>query len=354
MGLNLPVQFAVKNTGTDTVNAVTVQIGSKSKRFSNLALLPGQSATLVVDYLVPETVADVDYTVTANGDGGAANGVLVLNRPDVGIAETKLLREENKERDIQVTLRNISGIPLAGSGKTVKLAFYGDSAHTQQVEETITIPAANYADIDGGYYTYLNTLKVEDFIDGANEIPDSGISVYARTWIEEADGETADELYPQDNDGSLSFTGLLAKYESLMTMDTFIDQEEDDAYTVNAVVRNNSLQSAELGSITADILDDKNQVLASVELTSGNLTLTGEEKRTLTSEPFTLDGTPVAIVLRSSSNSVLLDAAVNGGVTDTTAISLTQDGKLPAFIPTASKEGYAFQGWYTKPAAVKR
>lgn len=36
----------------------------------------------------------------------------------------KLLREGDETRDIQVTLSNISGIPLAGSGRTVKLAFY--------------------------------------------------------------------------------------------------------------------------------------------------------------------------------------------------------------------------------------
>ena len=65
-GLNLPVQVTVQNTGTTAVNDVTVRMGGAEKRFTGLDLLPGQRATLTVDYLVPETVQDVPYSVSAN------------------------------------------------------------------------------------------------------------------------------------------------------------------------------------------------------------------------------------------------------------------------------------------------
>ena len=68
-GLDLPVQFAVKNTGTNTIHTVTVEIGSNRKTFEGLTLLPGQSTTLVIDYSVPETVKDGYYCVTVNGGG---------------------------------------------------------------------------------------------------------------------------------------------------------------------------------------------------------------------------------------------------------------------------------------------
>lgn len=348
-GLDLPVQFTVKNTGASSVDKVTVQLGTVSKTVEGLALLPNQSTILTVVYPVPEgAVQDVGYTVTAD-EAATVNGTLVLNRPDVGISGMKLLREKDKERDVQVTLYNASGIPLAGSGKSVKLAFYKDSSYTQQVGSTVDVPTAAYADIDEGIYSYVQKLNVSDFIESdSSEIPDEGIHIYARAWV---DG--MEELYTANNASSISFKGLLTKYESVMTMDTFVE-ENNGQYTVKAFIRNNSLQNTDLGSITADILDDKNNVLESVELTN-NLMLTGEHEETLTSEPLTIDdGTPSSVALRSSTTSVILDATTNGGVADTTVIELTKDGTLPALLPSATKSGYTFNGWYTEPTGGEK
>ena len=348
-GLNLPVQFAVKNTGTNTVNTVTVQIGSESKTFNDLAILPGQSATLIVEYPVPETVADVDYTVTADGSG-TASGTLVLNRPDVGISGMKVVCEEDQKRDIQVTLCNGSGIPLEDSGKNVKLAFYKDGAYSQQIGDTISIPATAYADIDDGIYSTRQTLNVSDWLEaGQSEIPDEGIRVYARAWVEDVE-----ELNTTNNGSTVSFQGLLTKYKTAITTDSFLEQGENNSYTVSATVRNNSLQTTDLGEISADILDGQGKVLKNVPLTN-NLTLTGEQKTSLTGA-FTLSEgkTPAAVVLRSSAAAlnVLLDAngGTIGGTDNTTVVPLTKDGKLPNLMPTASIEGKYFIGWFTKKA----
>ena len=250
-GLNLPVQFTVKNTGASTVNSVTVQLGTASKTVEALALLPDQSTIITAVYPVPENkVEDVAYTVTA--DKTTEGGTLVLNRPDVGISGMKLLREADGERDVQVTLCNSSGIPLAGSGKSVKLAFYKDSGYTQQVGDTVDILSDADADIDEGVYTYLQTLYVSDFIDSdAKEIPDSGIRVYARAWVEDVE-----ELYTTNNEAMLFFQGLLTKYGQ-MTVDTFL-VENDGQYTVNADIRNNSIQ-AYTGIPTATLLDSNGE-----------------------------------------------------------------------------------------------
>ena len=344
-GLTLPVQFTVTNKGTSVIDDVTAEVGGQSVNFTELNLLPNESTALVMTYAVPEgAVSDANYTVSSGGET-LGSGTLVLNRPDVGISGMKLLRESDGERDIQITLSNSSNIPLDGSGKTVRLALYKDAEHENMIGGEVTIGESALADIDAGTYTAVQTIDVTQLFDSEDgEIPDDGLTVYAGAWV--TDTAEPDET---NNSSSISFKGLLTKYESLMTMDTFVGVEGDGKYTVNAMIRNNSLQPAALGSITADVLDDKNHLLASVDLTE-DLTLKGEERKDIRSAPLALDGTPASVSLRSSTASVLLDAATNGGVADIPSVELTKDGKLPANMPSASKAGYRFRGWFTEPS----
>ena len=82
-------------------------------------------------------------------------------------------------RDIRLTLSNGSDIPLVGNGKTVKLAFYEDMNHEEQIGDIITIDPSAYQDIDNNIYTYTQTLNVKDFIGNAQEVPEEGIRIYA-------------------------------------------------------------------------------------------------------------------------------------------------------------------------------
>ncbi|MBR4319236.1 MAG: hypothetical protein IKP69_04195, partial [Oscillospiraceae bacterium] len=316
---NFPVQFTVKNTGTSKVDTIDVNIAGQTKSFSQLNLLPGQSTVLTVSYPVPSPVSDVDYTLTANNTG-TATGKLVLNRPDVGITSMKVTRESDKTRDIQVILGNASEIPLAGSGKTVKLAFYKDMNHEEQIGTDITIDSSAYQDIDNDIYILNKTFDVTDFIGNAEEVPDEGVRLYARAWVEDVE-----ELYTLDNDSAVTFKGLLSKYQSQITMDSALTGDETNGYKVVADISNNSLQPAEIGAITADILDSKHKVLASVPLYETALTLDGEHTEKLTATVPELTGTPVSVSLRSSTKSVLLDAG--DGFCDAVTISLTKDNK---------------------------
>lgn len=303
-GLDLPVQFAVKNVGTDTVDSITASIGTTNKTFNDLSLLPGQSAALVMEYPVPETVTDVDYTVTAEG-GSAKTGTLVLNRPDVGISGMKILNEIDRKRDIQVTLHNRSGIPLAGSGKKVKLAFYKDSVYSEQIGNTVDISEDAYADIDGGFGTYTQSINVSDIIGASTkEIPDEGVNVYVRAWVEEADqveGKpvVVEELYPNDNESMISFKGLKTKYQTKLTMDGVLIPGDEGKYTIQADVRNNSLQTVYLNEIRARILDVAgNQIGEDIEL-SGEMKLNGEERKPFTKELSDLTGVPATVEIEA-------------------------------------------------------
>ena len=149
-GFTAPVQFSVTNTGTSVLSDVTATVGSQSKTFSGLNLLPGQSVTLLMTFNVPSgAVSDAAYSVSSGGTA-LGSGTLTLNRPDIGISGIKLLQEHDGVRDIQIMLGNNAEIPLAGSGKTVKLAFYKDPFYETMIGEEISIPTGDFADIDAG------------------------------------------------------------------------------------------------------------------------------------------------------------------------------------------------------------
>ena len=353
-GLNLPVRFYVTNTGLTPVTSVKLTLGDQSKTIDGLNILPGSTVPLTMSYTVPtDHLTDANYTVTAN-DSATASGQLVLNHPDVGIGGMKLLREGGGTRDVQVNLNNTTGMPLAGSGKTVKLAFYKDGNCLQPVSETFTIPESAYADIDAGIYTYLYTLNVRDFIDASAEIPESGITVVAKAWVEDPAGtEKYEELNPYDNIASLDFDGLLTKYETAYSTDTAIADNGNETYDISVKIRNNSLQKTDLGDVTADILDSQNKVLASVPLEE--ITLSCEQTKTLSKKnvALTTAGKPASVQLRTA-NTVNLDVSVNGGTCTDAYVQLTADGKLPDTLPAATNSVNTFLGWFTQPTGGEK
>ena len=339
----LPVQFTVKNTGTSMINTINAVVGGQNKQFTNLNLLPNETTVITFGYMVPTNVSDISYTLTADGSA-VADGTLMLNCPDVGIGNMQVTRSSDKTRDVQVNIGNASDIPLVGSNKTVKLAFFKDSTHQEQLGNTITIDPTSYQLIDNDIYTYTQTFNVSDLIGNAEEIPENGVRIYAETWVDDTD-----ELYTNNNSSSVTLNGLLSKYGSQLTMDAALVGNEDEGYNVEADIRNNSLQKADAGDLVADILDKRQRVLASVPVTNGNLILEGEQIKNYSVKVPELKSEPMSVSLRSSQKSVFLDAKTCGGTVDAATITLTADNKPAGILPEATRNGYKFTGWFTKP-----
>ena len=363
-GFTTPVQFTVTNTGTAKLTSVTATVGSQNKEFTGLNLLPNQSATLLMSYSVPEgAVTDQNYTVKS-GDTVLGSGTLALNRPDVGISGIKLLQEHDGQREIQVMLSNGSEIPLAGSGKTVKLAFYKDPFHESMIGSEISISTDDYADIDAGTYTTVQTLNVTDIVtlvDG--EIPEDGVTVYARAWVTDTE-----EPNTYNNDNYISFTGLLARNNGeKLTTDTSVEvnaneQSEVTGYTVYADIRNNSMQDTDAGTLVVLLLDAEGGVIAQKNLQETSLTLTKEQTRSL-STTFTAqeigDKAPAQAVVRTV-YTVTFD--LNGGSSESAIgpVQTDTDGHitLPTTTPTkdvqAGQDPLFFGGWYTAKEGGER
>ena len=358
-GLDLPVQFTVKNTGASVVNNLAVKLGSdEAANISGLSLLPNQSTVITAVYSVPEDkVENVNYTVTA--DSVEEKGTLVLNRPDVGIYGMKLLSEADGKRTVQVTLTNASGIPLKGSEKTVKLGLYKTSEHKSEdlIGSIIEIKDDTaLADIDEGIYGATSTIDVDSLIGNAKEIPDEGIRIFAYAWVEDCD-----ELYTRNNEGSLAFKGLLTKSDGeIITIDSSIEaktENESNVYVVNADAQNNSLQEQKLGKPVAILKDSEGNDIAQADMVEkdaqeGKLLTFGTEERknlTATFSAEQLGGKmPVSAVV-DYCYKVSFD--LNGG-SGTFADAYTDtDGHLtlPTAEPTPPTKTpqVFFAGWYT-------
>jgi hypothetical protein len=174
------------------------------------------------------------------------------------------------------------------------------------------------------------------------------VTVYAKAWI-----EGGEEPYTSNNSESLFFDGLLTKYEEVTTMDTaLLAGEGEGSYTVQADIRNNSMQQADLGSIIVDVLDSDNNLLESIKMQESPLTLSTEQSKSLTKTITVEDGTPASAKVRSSALSVVLDP--NGGVCGETSASLTKYGTLSGMLPEATKTGYTFSGWFTEPSGGEK
>ncbi len=346
-GLTLPVRFTVRNTGTATLDSVTVKVDNQTKTFSGLGLLPNESAQLTLLYEVPESVTDDPaYEVTASG--AKAEGWLLLNRPDVGIADMKLLREGDGTRDIQVRLENDSNIPLSGNNQTVKLAFYKDREFTKLLGEAYEVPTKSYADIDEGLYTYKATLSVRDLIgDSAKEIPEEGVTVYAKAWLEHDGSEF--EYDPSNNSASLFFNGLLTKYKEAATIDTTLLTDGTGGYTVQADIRNNSMQDTDVGTLAALLLDDEGNVIVQKSFQDESLSLTTEQSKRLsvTFAANDLNGKTPAEAVAGTAYTVTFDVNGGTGAFDPAQTNLNGHITLPVAKPTPPT-GMFFSGWYTQ------
>ena len=370
-GLSLPVQFTVTNSGTATITEVNAEVDGKIVASMNgLNLLPGQSVILTGYYQVPAAVKNVDYTVTAGE--ATESGTLTLNRPDVGIAEMNIIREEDGERDIQVVLTNEKNIPLTGSGKTVELSFYRDSARTDIIK-TITIDADKYTLIDNGNCPINATLTLAEILgkEANEEIPAAGALVYA--YVEVKDTE---ELNTNNNISSVNFRNLKEKNGGKTTTeDASLQMNANGGCTVYADVRSTIVAEQDLGILYAVLQNADGETIAEKQLNEGKHVVLGTEERKNLSVDFTaaeLNGaTPDKVVL-AHAYKITFNANAYGKakgcflpetetpVTDE-ELHTKSDGKLKAeeiFTASALKvlkakdaellrDGY-FEGWYTK------
>lgn len=309
-----PIQFQIRNTGLEDVSGLTVTVGTETTSTTEL-LQPGESTTLTLQYPVGDTVTNPTYTVA--GSNISETGTVYLDYPDIGISQMKVLEEQAGKRTIAVTLYNAADATLAGNkGREVKLAFYTDNLLTDAAPiacatagvtvdgNTITISGeTSLSRIDDGTLTLVLTYDVGSYVKNTlkeEEIPDSGVYLYADVWTEGKVGEQAEtqrlpEYRDSDNQTAVLLTGAYARsghqYTSLDA-----EQSTSDTGTTTATIKltNNSLQPYLGTNLVAVLLNDMDEPLESKIVSDIATSLPGEtwDKTTVT---FSQKGTRVLV-----------------------------------------------------------
>ncbi|MDO4314500.1 MAG: S-layer homology domain-containing protein [Oscillospiraceae bacterium] len=295
-----PIQFQIRNTGLRAVSSLKVTVaGTGSDTLTTLQ--PGESATLTVWHNVGHEVSNTTYTISG-GNGISENGTVYLDYPDVGISQMKVLKEEEGKRTIAMTLYNASAATLVGNKeRTVKLAFYTDNLLTEAAPvtcatgdvsvsgNTITITGEdNLARIDDGTFTLVLTYDVGSYVTntlGENEIPGSGVYLYADAWTEgkvgtQTDTQRLPEYHSADNQTAVLLTGAYARTGQETSLNVEQGTDTTGNTTAQVTLTNNCLQQYEGGKLLAVLLNDRGEPLESQIVKNVATKLAGETSDT--------------------------------------------------------------------------
>ncbi len=304
------IQFTVENRGIHVIDGLEIQVGGTTTNLTT-TILPGQTVPVTADYLVPESgVVDPQYIVTASftSDGAAGTaksggrqvtGTAYLDLPNLQITEARIVGEEDGLRTIQVKLNNTLAASLGKTGRSVSVGFYADATCQVPMDGLDPIRITSLSDlamIDEGGYGTLVTFDVGEYLrkDGgaAQEIPDSGVTVYIKAEIlEEENGtqKTLGEPVISDNTASVTCESLKQRtgQEAILTSTL---SNEGGKSTVTVDLQNTSLTQTTTGNLVVTLLDENGKVLAQRQCYDGSdsslITLQGEEKARRT---FTFD-----------------------------------------------------------------
>lgn len=254
-----PIQFVIRNTGVNELKNLTVTLASGETAALSDPLAPNESAALTVYHKTGASVENVSYTITCDGSI-SKSGTVYLDYPDVGIARMEVLQEEEGRRTVSMTLYNASNASLAGKSRQVKLAFYTDNILTEKASvtcttdgvtvngNTLTISGEDALQrIDAGSFTLEVTYDVGGYVKslGLDEIPDSGVYLYADAWAEGTVGTQSGvkrlpESHSSDNQAAVLLTGAYARTGEKATLD--VTQTNSSVTTAVVELKNNSLQ----------------------------------------------------------------------------------------------------------------
>jgi uncharacterized repeat protein (TIGR02543 family) len=314
-GLPLPVKFTISNNGIQNIKRVELTVGESNRVFDENEVLiqPNNSAELTLDYQVPDDqVVDPQYSVKVTFTDGTTQtftDTLRLTIPDVGISKTSIIREEDGEREFTVTLYNGSETPIAGTGQVVKLGFFTDSGCTESIPglDTVTISSEEeLALLDAGAYTKQITFDLYSYLTskGYEEVPDSGIPVYLKAWIEKNDQQIS-EYDTVNNNEMMQFYALNKDLESGSWLKDTVSLTNGSVTTATVELQNLKMQSVSSWNAVINLLDQNGNVIETQYFTTDaeGLIQFGPEQRVSKTIQFSHLGNSVEVIPFESSAS---------------------------------------------------
>lgn len=297
LGADTQIQMDVENRGVHPVTSISVDIGGIVTTVEDIFLLPGDTQRISADYTVPEDrVTDPEFTVTAEIDTGkntvqkTASGTVYLGRPDIEITDAAIMREEDGERDIRVTLNNRQDARLEDSRCKVRVSFWSDPTYENRIETVDPIIVKDPGDlkmIDEGGYCCQIAFDVASYIRGDSEdpveIPASGVPVYIKAEVLDKDGNPVAEPVSADNTQAVTCENLSIRADERQTIETRYSAEENEA-TVD--LQNLTMTPVKHGNVVVTLFDENGEVIEQKQTYTGKsrslIQLDKEEKTSVT------------------------------------------------------------------------
>ena len=286
-----PVVFTLRNTGTTKLTNLTVDVGAYAG--SPVTLYPGESATVTVMYKTDDSITNPTYTISADAGNPLVTDTLYLNYNDIGISSMDVVSEGEGKRTVQMTLYNDAAAKLKGSGRTVELGFYTDSAYTKPAEiqlvgqqsgvslsnNKITLSGDDVLErLDLGVLTLQVTYNLANYVNNTlkqEEVPGSGVQLYAMAQIRDDKGVMR-EFATGNNMTSVQLTGALARTGETTTLDVTLDNTSGKT-KATVTLKNNSLRPQPSGGTLVAVLLDENGKSLDSKVVTTNSALTCEQ-----------------------------------------------------------------------------
>ncbi|MCT4687271.1 S-layer homology domain-containing protein [Vallitalea sp.] len=301
-GMDIPIQFNVFNAGYEPISNINITLDKEIKNFdlSKSPLLPGNSLSLIIDYTIPKDIINPDYiikadfinkndektTYTTNAE------TIYIDIPDVGISSSEVISEKEQKRKVAISLYDNMGIPISYDKHRVKIAFYDNSAYEGEALKEQVITSKNDIDkINRGTYITNFTFDMTKFIKEGKEIPEGGLTVYGKAWIEENINDKYFKINEYDNLNNeiyISLEGLMAKADNNPVTIQSRQSNSDDTSQVKVTIQNNSLWNNSSGNIIVNLVGDDGNIVEHTQLydkkkeNKGLVNLRGEQNNSYT------------------------------------------------------------------------
>lgn len=169
--------------------------------------------------------------------------------------------------------------------------------------------------VDQGSMTLILTYDLGSYVQGTlglQEVPDSGVMLYAEAWAEGRVGSQTKivrlpEYVNSNNQASLQMTGALSRMNGQqVTQNVEQGADADGNTTADVILKNNGLQPAKVEKLLAALFDAEGYLLELKEVDTSGMTLDGETGETIPVS-FTKQGSRVAVYPADSRDTLIFD-----------------------------------------------
>ncbi len=267
-GLTMPIGFTAKNDGIDPITQINIVLDEQNFAYENQQIMPGATKEFVIFYQVPDTVADADYTVTAQFASAATDeqaGTIKFALPDVGIKQIDLTKETQRERGFRILLQNGGFTELQPAVHTVKLEVWDTPDFEDedgQPLKTLSISDEHLSALNNSLLpvdVLLTEADLQGILNEDGEIPVGGSWIFFRTVLLENGVIIEDADISNDMDYAKVYS-LIERNGAMVSLASF-SEVEDGKTAVHVEALNHSMNTVTKGNIVVTLRDERGNVL---------------------------------------------------------------------------------------------